>query len=319
MDKVSIIVPVFNTENYVYKCLTSVINQTYSNIEVILINDGSTDKSENICYEFSKLDSRIKFINRENRGVSYTRNQGIEESTGKYICFIDSDDYIQNNYIENMLKHMENSDLITCAYAIEFKNKKRNIIFGENIKDYNRDEALKLMFSSNMYKGFLWNKLFKKEIIVKEKIRFNNDISMCEDLLFVYEYIFYSKEIRYIPEVGYFYKMRKSSLSNNLKNIETALLAYESIFALLNKNNIEFDIYLLESFINININILLIAKKKSKIYLIAKKNIREYKDRIFYQVNFKTKIMIFIGTRFPKLLFFLKKLRDIVCGKNLFD
>ena len=117
-DLVSIIIPVYNTEKYLSKCLESVINQTYKNLEIILINDGSTDKSKEICESFAKKDKRIQILNKENSGVSSARNHGMRLAKGQYIAFIDGDDYAEENYIEELLKNLKQteSDCVLCGY-----------------------------------------------------------------------------------------------------------------------------------------------------------------------------------------------------------
>ena len=119
LQKVSIIVPVYNGAKKLPRCLDSILGQTYENIEVILINDGSQDDSEKICREFAKKDSRIRVISKENEGVSATRNRGIEEAAGTYIQFTDCDDYLEKDYIENMVHAMElqDADLVIAGYT----------------------------------------------------------------------------------------------------------------------------------------------------------------------------------------------------------
>ena len=123
---VSIIVPVYNVEKYLSKCIESLINQTYTNIEILLINDGSTDNSKKICEQFKEKDSRIKLINKENGGLSDTRNKGLQEAIGKYIAFVDSDDYINENTVEDNLKTAieKNADIV--IFCFKYKRCKKN-------------------------------------------------------------------------------------------------------------------------------------------------------------------------------------------------
>ena len=137
MKKVSIIVPIYNVELYLRKCLDSIINQSYSNLEIILIDDGSTDRSGEICDEYSKLDNRIIVIHNNNKGVSYSRNYGIRLSTGKYILFIDSDDTVDKNYVYYLLMGNKDDkyDIVYCGIRDIFEYKKKCIIKDRLIKE----------------------------------------------------------------------------------------------------------------------------------------------------------------------------------------
>lgn len=129
---VSVIVPVYNAEKYLKKCMESILKQTYENIELILINDGSIDKSLDICNQFSKRDRRIRVIDKDNSGVSDTRNLGIMLAKGKYLCFVDSDDYIEENYIEKMILNTDESTLTMCGYFIETSMENGDFFFKES-------------------------------------------------------------------------------------------------------------------------------------------------------------------------------------------
>ena len=119
--KISVVVPVFNSEKYLEKCIDSIINQTYKNIEIILINDGSSDKSEEICNSYLKTYKNIKLINQSNSGVSVARNNGLKSSTGDYVLFVDSDDWLEKDMLEIMVKEIDNFDIdiVRCEYFVE--------------------------------------------------------------------------------------------------------------------------------------------------------------------------------------------------------
>ena len=146
MNKVSIIIPVYNVQKYLRKCLDSIVNQTFKNIEIIIINDGSSDNSLNICKEYSKKDKRINIINKHNEGVSKARNTGLLYATGEYISFIDSDDWVEQNMIEELYNSITSNkaDLCICNFIKENKNKRdyiksninQKILIGKEIKDY---------------------------------------------------------------------------------------------------------------------------------------------------------------------------------------
>lgn len=205
--KVSIIVPVYNAEKYIERCIKSLIGQTYKNIEIILINDGSEDKSLNILRNFENIDKRITLINQENSGPSKARNLGIKKSTGDYIAFIDADDYVELNYIEKMIKQSNcfKSDMIVCNYKEVRKEGEipSNIFtFINNGEAYDCDiNCIGEVLCGRG--GLVWGKLLKSSIIKENKIRFDENISMCEDLLFTLEFIKNTKVVSKIDDYLY--------------------------------------------------------------------------------------------------------------------
>lgn len=213
-ELVSLIVPVYNVEKYLHRCLNSLINQTYKNLEIIVVNDGSTDNSDEICNYYASIDSRIKVIHKKNGGLSDARNYGIEYSNGELIAFVDSDDYVENDFIE--ILHSDiityNADIAEINYRLFSDNKyykpKRKgyfkILRGENI--------LKEYFSGNVIENNVWNKIFKKELI--SNIRFKVGYTS-EDLLFTYEALKNSSSVVVnTTKTKYNYYMREGSIVN---------------------------------------------------------------------------------------------------------
>ena len=181
MPDISIIVPIYNAEKYLNKCIDSLINQTKREIEIILINDGSTDDSEKIIKKYK--DKRIKYFKNENQGIGKTRNFGIEKATGKYVMFVDSDDYIKKNTCEVLYKkcEKENLDLVICDFYKVFDNGKKE---EERIGDFSNTTLKKnpnLLLDVNLAP---WNKLYKRDLIVTNRIRFVEDLKY-EDAPFV--------------------------------------------------------------------------------------------------------------------------------------
>ena len=169
MKLVSVIIPVYNVYDYLDKCLNSIINQTYKSLEIIIVNDGSTDNSKDIIEKYSKIDKRITVINTKNNGLSVARNKGIDASHGDYLSFVDSDDYVDNDFIEYLVKLLEeyNSDISVCSfYQNDSNNKKEEIIV------YNKIEAMKECIAYNNMYSSAWNKLYKKEILLQSIILF---------------------------------------------------------------------------------------------------------------------------------------------------
>lgn len=169
---ISVIVPIYNVDKYLDQCLESLINQTYSNLEILLIDDGSTDNSGNLCNKYAKTDKRIKVFHKENKGVSAARNYGISNSTGRFISFIDPDDFVDVDFYECLLaiQNVNDADISYCSFRkisengellAEHKFKKNN-----KVSTYNRKEAtVNCLRARKGFQMFIWNGLFKKEII----------------------------------------------------------------------------------------------------------------------------------------------------------
>ncbi|MGG3383611.1 glycosyltransferase [Heyndrickxia faecalis] len=241
---VTIVVPIYNSEKFLSRCLKSIQNQTYKNIEVIMVNDGSQDNSLKICLEFANKDSRFTVINKENGGVSSARNVGIEKANGEYINFIDPDDWIDNAMIERLYSTIKkyNSDISICNYVKEYvynDEQKQLINVDRLIKTYDRIQALNEMLKPNSFKGFVWNKLFSLNLIKENKIKFDENINFCEDLLFCCETMLKAKKIVYDNSPFYHYFIHSNNITSgfNIKKI-SSLDAIEKIINLLDKSGV---------------------------------------------------------------------------------
>ncbi|MDD6709383.1 MAG: glycosyltransferase family 2 protein [Ruminococcus sp.] len=191
MDKISIVVAVYNAEQTLRKCVDSLLNQTYKNIEIILVNDCSKDNSLDICIEYSKNYDNVKVISNErNFGVSATRNNGIDNSAGEYICFVDSDDYVEPNYLEVLYSNYKKYNTVPiCGFVYHDEyNLAKPVTYSWSGNEglVSLGEAFKL--KSELYLTALWNKLFDRRLIVDKNIKFDTDISVGEDLRFSIEY-----------------------------------------------------------------------------------------------------------------------------------
>jgi len=193
LPEVSIIVPIYNSEKYISKCIDSIIAQTYTNIECILIDDGSTDSSLFICERYHQSDDRIVVMHQENAGVSATRNRGIEVARGKYVCFIDSDDYIQKNMCEILVAAIKHSDadVVCCGYT---ENNKAHILCNEDFI-FSNSCVIEIIHYLEMRQAFglVWNKLYKKTFLDTYTIRFLGSIKFGEDMLFNLQYFWHIK------------------------------------------------------------------------------------------------------------------------------
>lgn len=215
---VSIIVAVWNVEPYLRRCLDSLLAQTYSSLEIILVDDGSTDKSGDICDEYAAKDKRIKVIHKINGGASSARNQAIDIASGKWIWFVDADDYVENNALEVLIQMAETQtcDMVMAGYTIvdELERKKR-LHMSDNTKLLSYQEGLLEMFAPKdyPYQGYVWNKLFRASIIKENKLRFEEDIHFNEDRLFVVNYLCKSMDnVAYTTQPIYNYCQREGSL-----------------------------------------------------------------------------------------------------------
>ena len=231
MELISVIIPVYKTANYLPRCLDSVLSQTYTNLEIILVDDGSPDNSGNICDEYAKRDNRIVVIHQMNQGVSAARNAGLKIAKGDYIGFIDSDDYIHTNMYQKLYELIKetNADLAQCRYQERFpddiKEPYKYIISNKIIS--NRIESIKLLFTGPItFTGV--NKLYSKKVV--EKIYFPTNTGMCEDLVFVYLTLKKTKIIANTNEIYYDYCMdRQDSASKLSLNMKGAITAFDFI------------------------------------------------------------------------------------------
>lgn len=232
--KVSIIIPVYNTEKYIDECIQSVINQTYKNLEIILIDDGSTDSSLHKCQNYQKNDSRIKLLQQKNTGVSTARNNGLALATGDYIVFMDSDDVCELNMIESLITVAinKNSDVVFSKINFLYKdccNLPKPLTI---LKSQTKSDVLDIIFSNTPWKetningGYLLGKLFTKKIL--KNVYFDPTLKMCEDELFLVNVLIKNDpHVTLLNKVLYHYRQRASSAVNTLqfKNLESKIKA----------------------------------------------------------------------------------------------
>lgn len=215
---ISVIVPVYNVGKYVGRCLNSIIHQSYTNLEIIVINDGSTDNSLSVCEEYAAKDKRIKLITQENRGLSGARNTGLRNYTGEFVSFVDSDDWIHKNMIEYLyyvlIRH--NSEMGLCASLRvseeTIQDKEFTKLEGEA---YSRDKFMKLFLNGTI--TACWSRLFRKAII--SGFEFPEGLN-CEDFIFMYEAIRRLKTVAVIDLPLYYYFVREDSIVNENFNLK---------------------------------------------------------------------------------------------------
>lgn len=259
--QVSIIVPVYNVENYIERCLNSLVNQTFKDIEIITINDGSTDKSLELLNKYAKEDIRISVIDLGDEGVSYCRNLGIEKANGKYIMFVDSDDWIDSSMVEVLYKKAEENklDLVMCSYIREFKDHSKEKIFNLPQEIIYKDNEVKNELLRKLVGpikeelsnpemldalGTVWGKLYRADILKENKIKFVDlkEIGSAEDTLFNIFTFNYLKKLMFLNKPMYHYwrdnlKSVTSQYNPKLKEQRKVFFKYISDF--IRENNFE--------------------------------------------------------------------------------
>lgn len=245
----SVIVPIYNVEAYLPRCLDSIINQTYRKLEIICIDDGSTDNVGKILDEYAEKDSRIIAKHQKNQGESNARNKGLQLATGDYIGFVDCDDWIKSDMYETLINcaEMDNLDMVASSWfkdddysSNEIKNK-----LEVNSGIFGRDELLGYIYKRDYYRGFayMWNKLYKREVLTDEygnMIQFDEQLRLGGDVLYLAQAAVRTKRAKYIDKAFYHYYQRTESgcHTKDLSKMRDWLKAYEKIIELMKQNEI---------------------------------------------------------------------------------
>lgn len=321
--KLSVIVPVYNTSNYLKKCLNSLVNQTLDDIEIIIVNDGSTDDSEEIIKKYeSEYKNKILFINKKNGGQGSARNIGIKRASGDYIGFVDSDDFVDKNMFKTMYEEaIENdSDIVICALNDYFEKNKQSSEIHLNLKeDVSINEALVNSIPSVV------NKIYKKDLILKNELLFDENI-WYEDFPYSMQLILNANKIRYIDKCYYYYFHRIKSTMHN-ENIEKnldILKAFDILINYLKEKNIydryqdEINYLALKEIYIATINRIVRTSNKNKDKKVIIKKIKQYvsnfsirKNKYFKTLSFNYKLSYYlIKFRLYFLINILFKLKE---------
>lgn len=233
MIKISVIIPVYNAERTLKKCLNSILNQSLKELEIILINDGSKDKSDDICKSYTKKDKRILYINKKNEGCSTTRNLGINIAKVKYLTFVDPDDCLEKEMYSTMYNIAKNNnlDIIICGFKI----------LDENYNYLEKVEPIRYLDKINYFKiknkcfNSSWNKLYKKELLKNNNIYFPKNTHMGEDLVFNIKSFYFAEKIDVIKECYYSYYNNLSGAMNNIEKRKEIYKSLDEIFNFFNK------------------------------------------------------------------------------------
>ena len=302
---ISVIVPVYKVEKCIHKCIESIINQTYDNLEIILIDDGSPDNCPKICDEYALRDNRIKVIHQENKGLSSARNKGIELAKGEYIGFVDSDDYIEPSMFQDLYNAIveNNVDISICNfYVINDKTKEKNVKNSCENKQYNKMEALKEILLDTHIQSYAWNKLYKRNLFEDVKYPVGKKYEDIGTTFYLFER---SNKIQYIGKPEYNYLNREDSIVFNYNEqtiidyIDIIIERYKYVekkFEELKKYNFY---YLAKTLITayndvnslLNINNKLIVKVE-ELYKLVKEEFEKYGNISYDLFNYEQRIRI---------------------------
>ena len=232
---VSIIVPVYNAEHTIPRCIESILNQEYSDFELLLVNDGSTDGSGAVCNAYAARDARIRVIHKENTGVSDTRNTALDQARGTYLQFLDSDDWITPDATSSLVRAAESAqcDLVVSDFyrVVGERVSQKGDIDDDGVMTREEYAAHMMENPADFYYGVLWNKLYRRSIVEAHHLRMDPEISWCEDFMFNLEYIRYAETFRALQVPIYYYVKTKGSLANQSltisKTVKMKLMVFE--------------------------------------------------------------------------------------------
>lgn len=213
--KVSVVIPVYNVEKYLRQCLDSIVNQTLKEIEIICINDGSKDSSLEILQEFAQKDSRIRFVDKENEGLSAARNQGVELANGEYISFIDSDDWINETYLEALYTAAKKYDSdIACSSIIRVTGKKRRNKLIHKQEEFTKDRDKKNELTNTPVYSYVWNKIYRRDKLLESGVKFPIG-RVYEDIIWSIQVIYYLDGVVTVPSAIYYYRKNPTSVMSS--------------------------------------------------------------------------------------------------------
>lgn len=309
---ISIIVPVYNVEDYLERCVKSIQSQSYGDWELLLIDDGSTDKSGEICDYYARIDSRIKSFHKKNGGQSSARNFGLDYARGSHVTFCDSDDWLANNFLETCMKELEkyNADIVTANYYAFYNEKKIIPIFASNgdVQVFNNEKALKKLLENDGTSSSVCGRIYKKEIF--NHIRFQNGM-LFEDAAISYKLFINSHKTVFIPRPLMFYFQREGSTMSRrdkkirLDEIKASYLRYKDVRKLYSDeiseaafSNYVYDmIHVVECFIRDDYN--LDEIKEYDTYL--RSELAKYSYKVGRLFSMRKKIEAFLWLRYPNL------------------
>ena len=228
--KISVIVPIYNVEKYLEKCISSLLDQSFTDFELILVNDGSPDNCGKICDEFKEKDSRITVLHLENGGVCRARNKGMELATGDFYVFVDSDDWVEQDFLKDFVDHLEDDEtLIIQDCNRDNDEKSETHFFGFQNKSFVLKEDFGKLFHENAHYvpgGYPWNKLYSAKIIKENNLQFDPAIKLADDEKWNFEYLVHIKKLKFVENANYHYIYNPGSISNQARPFERELTRF---------------------------------------------------------------------------------------------
>ena len=325
MCVVSIIVPIFNADQYLNRCIKSILSQSFSNFELILVNDGSMDGSGSICEDYAQIDKRVKVFHKKNGGPSSSRNLGIDKSSGDWIIFIDADDYVSNDYIENFFKYGQVDSYTQVIQGFHVfdnggKIKKTNELISishyehTNIIPYNYNPIIEKY--RLLHRTEVWGKLFSASIIRNNNIKFDERITVYEDGIFWHTYLLYINAIVLIPErcYYYYYPTSSSSLMHTHKHTVDEILSileHTSTLQIELINKFALQGIYAQQIYNIFLNAYRHLYLRTRLSYIQAKRLQSIKPKHIKYVKSLKDICFSIINRFP-LIWYLNLSRHII-------
>ncbi len=317
---VTVVVPVYNMKELLPKCLSALLNQSYDNYEILIIDDGSTDGSSVICDEYAQKEGKVKVIHKENGGLSSARNCGIENATGDFIIFPDPDDWVEKNYLEQLVKlaNEYHTDLEICGHYVD--DAKKSIVHNTlgKIKVIDKKDTLCLLMRPDAFCGFAWNKLYHLDIIKKNNLRFDTELGMAQDLHFAFRYIRCCESVVYDPTPTYHYFQHIGGVTNAKSPLTTrkisGLKTYEKIAELANGEYPQVRSLAYSTIFNMSMHFIYIyfySKMKDKALLKKlKENLKIYKSNFFGDDRYSRvhKFLGRIALVSPRLYYLTKKI-----------
>ena len=308
-DKVSVIIPVYNVQTYLERCLNSILAQTYTNLEVICIDDGSIDESGKICDAFGEKDNRIRVYHIENQGVSYVRNYGLSLMEGRWFCFVDSDDWIEPNYIERMyeLAQKNQCDVVACGvdktyeYVMGLKGSDEEVFIFETSKECIHN----FICDNNSMHGISCNKLFNAHKF--SGIRFDETIKVNEDCLYIYKIMSLCEKacLTTLPLYHWYIRSDSACHKRAVRADFSAAEVFLKLYDMLQEDGMdEAKIVLRKNYVLAVVQVLLYAKYKrgdAKVSL-ARKRCKEWKKDVWKQLGVKQKLKYWYAIYFRRLM-----------------
>ncbi|MBQ3599721.1 MAG: glycosyltransferase family 2 protein [Lachnospiraceae bacterium] len=319
--KVSIIIPVYKAEKYIKRCVDSVLAQEYKDLEIILVDDGSPDNCNSICDDYARKDERVKVIHKKNEGVSKARNSGLEQITGDYVQFVDSDDYLKPQMTKMLVEAMEReqADLVVCGFMEDNLNFSRISKMEEKPGIYKKEQILENITRNpySLHYGVLWNKLFRAEHL-KKHLYFQAHMNFGEDFIFNLHYLKYAKKIAVIEEPLYFYvrynedslmyqqTKKKEELHMYMQYLEKRLLLFQKYRDFYKEEGLyqcncnAINSYLLKVYVSEKLELRTLAlnkqeKKQCIKYLENNKEIKAMKAEMSKWYYYKMSLRYFLG------------------------